>query len=700
MIVPPPVVRELVAKAAHAVARRPALERMLAQKHATNPRLAFLRPSDPYHAYYRAHVEALLATPAELPSSEPPAASAALESVPADAAQSAEPVATAPAAGGSDVAARVPSSSSSQPQPPPEAKPPPETQPLPQPQLNSSLPPPPPPPRRAPEGKTVVAPAVSKLNAAKLRSASERPPPVCAPAPDLFSVLDTSPPPGLLSLDVMKLAAQCCARDGRDFVALLAEKEGRNPLFDFLKPLHPHFALFQRLVDAYMAVLERRLAGDDEAPASLLRGSVVKAKVLANFWYRHDWHQLKSSDKGAGQGSAVPLEFSAGAIDWHDFVVLETVDLDETEMDLPVPLADPTQIPRVMAAADSMRLAQAWNKEDVDMDLDMDGAEAPDEHASRVELVVVTADVDADIPSGRVRKLPTAVPVQHHVKPPVVPAAAATVARDHHPQNVRLPDGQIVPMSDATPAMHAQLMDPKYKEERDRASAKNRRQNLADGEQVALHLARLKKSKPDSGVYNRGDLQASLVERTRGIPIERTPLPIPARSGPALPAAPVETDHPVRTEHVEAAVGALTSAANTKDAAFRGGLKPFSAGRNTLLAPVAASHANGLLSEADWLAKVGDKVAIVVSIPEHTNKDWVLAGQKIELEVPLRSTVLRLKEVLARSACTKVPANKQKLHFEGTGFLSNRNTLASYNIPAGATISLEVKERGGKKKAT
>lgn len=730
LIVPPPAVRTLLEKAAHAVAKMPALEDKLAQKHATDPRFTFLRPSDPYHAYYQATVNASRASPAVRGAAAspavPPATSAAAEAASAEAAEAGP--ASAPAVAKATALVVDPATA-----PPGALAPAPDAAPAPYAapatlaaseaptstplvlseravptngEAATPLPPPPSPPAPpflAPEAKTVVAPAVSKLSAAKLRSVSERPIPDRAPSPDRFSVLDSVPPPGLLSLDVMKLVAQCCARDGRDFVLLLGEKEVRNPLFDFLKPLHPHNAVFQRLLNAYTAILERRFAADDEAPASLLRGDLVKSEALANFWYRHDWQELKSSGKEGGQGNSVSPDFSGGAIDWHDFIVLETVDLDETEVDLPAPLADPTQIPRVMAAADSMRLEKARNTEGVDMELDMDDGDAAVEaistHASRVEAVVVTADVDTDIPSGSVRKVHADMP-SHQSKFPVASASAAAGASSQRPEKVRLPDGQVVPLTDATPAMHAQLIDPKYKEERLRASAKNLRQNLADGDQVALQLARLNKSKPDSGVFNRGDLQASLVERTRGAPAAHVELPEAVQSGPALPGKGDEKERPQKKARVEAALGALTHAATSNDVAVPSESKQSASGGDALGRSAVSRDANGLLSEEVWLARVGEKVAIVVAVPEHGNKDWVLEGQKIELEVPLRSTVQRLKEVLSRQECTKVPANKQKLYFEGAGFLSNRSSLASYNIPAGATISLEVKERGGKKKAS
>ena len=53
----------------------------------------------------------------------------------------------------------------------------------------------------------------------------------------------------------MKLTALFTARRGRQFLATLSEKEGRNYQFDFLRPTHSLFAYFNRLVEQYTQVL-------------------------------------------------------------------------------------------------------------------------------------------------------------------------------------------------------------------------------------------------------------------------------------------------------------------------------------------------------------------------------------------------------------------------------------------------------------
>ena len=60
-------------------------------------------------------------------------------------------------------------------------------------------------------------------------------------------------PPGAqpLDLDVIQLTAQFVARNGRTFLTGIANREARNPQFDFLKPTHHLFSYFTSLVDAY-----------------------------------------------------------------------------------------------------------------------------------------------------------------------------------------------------------------------------------------------------------------------------------------------------------------------------------------------------------------------------------------------------------------------------------------------------------------
>lgn len=85
---------------------------------------------------------------------------------------------------------------------------------------------------------------------------------------------------------------------------------------------------------------------------------------------------------------------------------------------------------------------------------------------------------------------------------------------------------------------------------------------------------------------------------------------------------------------------------------------------------------------------------ISVSVPNVDEGN--LKGQLLGITVQsLSETVGSLKEKIAGEI--QLPANKQKLSSRA-GFLKDNLTLAYYNIGPGETLSLALRERGGRKK--
>jgi len=58
----------------------------------------------------------------------------------------------------------------------------------------------------------------------------------------------------LLFRDIVKLTAQFVARNGRQFLTSLMNREARNYQFDFLRPQHSLFQYFTRLLEQYTKV--------------------------------------------------------------------------------------------------------------------------------------------------------------------------------------------------------------------------------------------------------------------------------------------------------------------------------------------------------------------------------------------------------------------------------------------------------------
>lgn len=72
--------------------------------------------------------------------------------------------------------------------------------------------------------------------------------------PTEFEFIADPPSISAFDLDVVKLTAQFVARNGRQFLTQLMQKEQRNYQFDFLRPQHSLFNYFTKLVEQYTKV--------------------------------------------------------------------------------------------------------------------------------------------------------------------------------------------------------------------------------------------------------------------------------------------------------------------------------------------------------------------------------------------------------------------------------------------------------------
>lgn len=646
IIVPPLEVKEILETTAKFVGKRPALEARVLQQHDQDPRFSFLQPADPYHAYYRAKVaEARQTTAAEKHASR--GGDNALDGR-VNGMQNGT-IERGDENGGLEKYSESTGKKGEQSED--EGG-----------EAGDS------------EGNTTKGKAfVSYLKSFRAKEEASRPEPHQPPPDDLFTLIYTNPPPYALALDVIKLTAQFAARHGRNFVAALAAKEARNNLFDFLKPLHPHFIVFQRLVDAYTAILD--IGEQKERLLAEVHNHARSEKAITDtVWYMHDWDCLQAErEHEAAMDESEKLK--AAQIDWHDFVILATVDFDENEGSLPAPVADAKQLPKILAAAEKAQQEREKNKENVDMDIDQSTEFQPSK-PPRAEVPASQVSTIADIPAARIRTQPGAEEV-------VVPTPATEA-------KVTLPSGQQVPLSQVEASVRAELLDPSYKDERARAAEKNRLQNLAGGEEMARNLARWEQARAESSVYNRADLQEALMGRAKPVDdseVERK-LGKAVASGPHLPEnrENEELSQPAKKARVEAAVDALSKA--KKDVVEENVEEEGKEEEKVVIA--------GLVSGAEWIAKQGATAVVRIRVPVHAGKEWKLQGQEIEMSATLKSSVTKLKAVVAKY--TKLPAKKQKLMIEGVGFLKDGLSLADYNVGDGTVMVLEVKERGGRRR--
>ncbi|GJD05781.1 Probable splicing factor 3A subunit 1 [Galdieria sulphuraria] len=476
-----------------------------------------------------------------------------------------------------------------------------------------------------------AAPAVSKAKLSERKAQAARPIPTQPPPEDVFTAqVPEEPLPTPMDVDIMKLTAQFIARNGRSFLQELHSKEYRNPQFEFLKPTHPYFTFFQRLVDAYSIVI----APDDQMLEKIKESAHSLGKVMEDLYYRIDWDMLQEEKKTEQNRSAVE-RVQMQMIDWHDFVIVETIDLDEREVNLPAPMAN-GNFSSWNRRTEMMNGKQTESSMEQDDDMEMDMQEEEEE----VEVTTYT-----DIPADKIRK-------------DYRPRTSSSSNENRDSIEVTLPSGQRVPVDRANESIKMELLDPKYKEERQRAAEKNKYQNLASDAEVAMNLGRLSDQKLD--IYNRADLQNVMAERR--IAEDR-------KSEESM-------------EQVKAPEPTVQ-------------LKP-----SSLLWEASSSWDKGENMNPARMDNQEDNseegIQVHVRVQSHSNQEWNLRGQTISLQVPYQATLLDLKSTLA--PLVKLAPNKQKISADNFGYLKDNLSLADYQFYDGIVMYLEVKERGGKKK--
>ena len=341
--------------------------------------------------------------------------------------------------------------------------------------------------------------------------------------------------------------------------------------------------------------------------------------------------------------------------------------------------------------------------------------------------------------------------VRNHKKPEVLAAEAKAKAAhgaDATKFAVSPITGELIAVNNMAEHMRISLIDPKWKTQKEAMLAKLKGSTMASDEEIAANVLSLARTRPD--IFGTTDEEvkdavvASMESKNAGrtapagaaqAPGAAPPLragmaraPVPPPPPPAMPAAPIMPPPPAPAV-VPAVVPApppappviappLAPGPALKAAPvglapppFAGGVPampppPFAAA--TAAAPEPEPEEDGagskkrkvgeieLEEEATFLA-ANPGAASGCSVRPWSGDD-TLNGQVLELAVDSLDLQLSEFKALIKDATGGLAANKQKLSAPGLGFLTDKKTFAYYNIAAGSTLQLALKERGGRKK--
>ncbi|XP_034113619.1 splicing factor 3A subunit 1 [Drosophila albomicans] len=162
--------------------------------------------------------------------------------------------------------------------------------------------------------------------------------------PAEFEFIADPPSIAAMDLDIVKLTAQFVARNGRQFLTNLMSREQRNFQFDFLRPQHSLFQYFTKLLEQYTKVLipPKDLLTKLRFESSPGRASQVK--VLEQVKYRANWQRHQEAQRRREEEKIERERVAYAQIDWHDFVVVETVDYQPFESGNFPPPTNPDEV--------------------------------------------------------------------------------------------------------------------------------------------------------------------------------------------------------------------------------------------------------------------------------------------------------------------------------------------------------------------
>ncbi|KAJ3693312.1 hypothetical protein LUZ60_008792 [Juncus effusus] len=286
-------------------------------------------------------------------------------------------------------------------------------------------------------------------------------------------------------LDIIKLTAQFVARNGKSFMEKLMKRaEVGLPQFHFLRPTHSMYTFFTSLADAYSKVL----MPEKEITTKLKQSSSGLTVVLERCLNRLEWEKSQEQERQRAEDEIEQERMQMAMIDWHDFIVVETIEFAEDEdEELPIPMSLEEVIRRskmpALEETEPSLPPELTTKNEPAMEMEMD-----EEEIHLVEEGMRAARLDASISDE---------PPMRIVKNWKRPEERIPSQSDPTKFVISPITGELIPINEMAEHMRISLIDPKYKEQKDRMMAKIKETTLAQDDEISRNIVGLAKTRPD-----------------------------------------------------------------------------------------------------------------------------------------------------------------------------------------------------------
>ncbi|KAL6292551.1 hypothetical protein ACE6H2_000693 [Prunus campanulata] len=288
-------------------------------------------------------------------------------------------------------------------------------------------------------------------------------------------------------LDIIKLTAQFVARNGKSFLLGLTNRETNNPQFHFLKPNHSMFTLFTSLADAYSKVLMPPTGLTEKLKKSIADMTTVLERCV----HRLEWERSQEQARQKEEDEIELERMQMAMIDWHDFVVVESIDFaDDEDEDLPPPMTLEEVIRRSKVTDMEEDIVEPGKEVEMEMDV---------EEMQLVEEGLRTARIEenGDEKKNENKVTDDPEPPMRIVKNWKRPEDRIPAERDPTKYVISPITGELIPINEMSEHMRISLIDPKYKEQKERMFAKIRETTLAQDDEISRNIVGLARTRPD-----------------------------------------------------------------------------------------------------------------------------------------------------------------------------------------------------------
>jgi splicing factor 3A subunit 1 len=415
-----------------------------------------------------------------------------------------------------------------------------------------------------------------------------------------------------------------------------------------MKIQNKYFPFFTQLAEIYKKILNPT----NELEELEFYDKSSKLDILNKIEIKCEWDKRKKEEKKKEKQKQI--EEGSDQIDWHDFVVVETIEFSKEDYeDLDNNIKELEQIEKNITE-------EYEDNIDEDMEIEKDKTEEINLKEEEKEIKRIDKkkkkeeDEDVDMELSDDEKEMRVVTLDEDIEKKVKKNyVKKTIVKEKKQEYFKDDKGRLIPIEHANEHLKVELIDPRWKDQKEREMEKFKTTNIVKSDQISQNIENFAKKRTDL-IGSEEELQ----------------------------------------------IGKSVDDKNTDDDKIL-----WDGDKSTLLktkGKIAAKKAEEMFNQKKRELEVENNneetsnkkrklnsIKIKIILPKvENNEGWNINSTTIEINLDPESTIDELKQLILKE--TNIPITKQRISLPGIGFLTATNSLSSYNIRDSSILVLSI----------